>query len=306
MENSMCKEGVVFDIQRFSIYDGPGIRTTVFLKGCSMNCLWCHNPEAISKASKLSYNNENCTNCFKCVTACPNKVHFIKDNKHEVNFSLCKLCGKCVEGCIYSALRIIGYNTDASTVIKEVIKDIKYYTESGGGLTLSGGEPMLQIDFTTELLKLARMNLINTCIETAGFSSRQNFENILPLVDIWLFDYKATGEEAHKRLTGVSNNIILENFKYLYDNGASIILRCPIIPKINDSKEHFRAIADIENKYPRLKSIEILPYHNMGVSKARNIGDMPQLEDMQTVNMEVKTMWQQLFNDLGCKKVIII
>lgn len=302
----MCNEGIIFDLQRFSIYDGPGIRTTVFLKGCPMNCLWCHNPEAIEKAPKLSFNQENCTNCFKCVEVCPNKVHFIKDNKHEVNFELCRLCGKCVEVCIYSALRIIGYNTDASTVIKEVMKDCKYYKESGGGMTVSGGEPMLQIDFLIELLRLARLNCINTCVETAGFSSRQNYKNISSLVDIWLFDYKVTGKEAHKRLTGVDNGIILENFKFLYDKGASIILRCPIIPNLNDSKEHFKAIADIENKYPKLRTIEILPYHNMGVSKARNIGRKPLLEDIKTVKVETKTMWQQLFNDLGCKKIIVV
>lgn len=300
------KEGVIFDIQRCSIYDGPGIRTTVFLKGCPLNCLWCHNPEGISLTQNLYFNYESCTNCFKCVFVCPNKVHFIKEDRHEVNFELCKLCGKCVNVCVYSALKIIGYRAEAEMVMKEVIKDVRYYKESGGGLTLSGGEPMLQIEFATELLRLAKVNCINTCVETSGFSSRQNYENILPLVNIWLFDYKATDEKVHKRLTGVSNKSILENLKYLYDSGAQIILRCPMIPNINDFEEHFLAISVIEKEYPNLKAIEILPYHNMGVFKALYIGNKPEITDLKTVDQMTKIKWQQLFKDLGCKKVIVV
>lgn len=265
-------KGLTFDIHRFSLNDGPGIRTTIFLKGCYLKCEWCHNPESQSFKPQLSFNPEKCLNCFECVKVCPNNAQIIKDNKHYVDWHLCDGAGECVKVCPSGALKTIGTNMEVDHIISEVMKDKKYYDKTGGGITISGGEPMAQFEFTKELLIKARKNGLHTVLDTCGYGEQNHYNEILNYVDIFLFDYKFTNEELHKDYTGVSNKEILANLDFLYNNGASIILRCPLIPGINDNDGHLNGIKNIIGKYPRLKSIEIMPYHNMGKDKASRVG----------------------------------
>lgn len=297
-------KGMILDIQKFSLHDGPGIRTTVFLKGCPLRCIWCHNPESQKLRAEIAFKEDKCVLCGACALACENNVHSV-DEKHIVNYENCIGSRNCIEVCNYDALKLYGELMDVKDIIDEAYKDIKYYEKSGGGITISGGEPLMQSEFTLELLKAAKEKGIHTCIETCGFASREVIDRIRPYVDLFLYDYKASDEVLHEKLTGVSNKLIIDNFKYLYDQGASIILRCPLIPKINDSIEHLKTIADISFNYPLLKGIEILPYHNFGKGKWREIGKEYLLMELKNPGEDVIEKWTSFFNDLGCKNIKI-
>jgi glycyl-radical enzyme activating protein len=299
----MSEKAIVFDIQRASLHDGPGIRTTIFLKGCPLDCLWCHNPEATSSKRQLFFHYDKCTQCGDCTKVCPENVHQILDNVHIIDYGKCNFCGKCVEACNYSALKIIGNEMSVDEVMKEVIKDMDFYENSGGGITLSGGEPLFRFSFSKDILTHCKELNIHTCVETSGFVSPHKFQQILPLVDVLLFDYKLTGSDAYKKYTGVSNQAILENLNAAYQFGISIILRCIVIPGINDTYEHFEAIAALEKKYPKLKAIEILPYHDMGNNKRTSIGREETLTSLKTVKPEISQNWIIKLRELGCEKV---
>ena len=260
--------GTIFNIQKFSINDGPGIRTTVFLKGCPLNCLWCHNPESKSVKREVFYNFEKCVGCGRCGNICPNGCHIIEDGRHIYNRDKCTACGECTEMCFTEALETVGETKTVEEVIKEVLKDKDFYENSGGGMTLSGGEPMLQFEFTYELLKRAKEEGLHTCIETCGFTKSENLKKIAPFVDIFLFDFKETDPEKHKEFTGVSNENILENLKMLDCMGCKTILRCPIIPTLNDREDHLNGIAALANELENIIEINVEPYHPLGSSKA--------------------------------------
>ena len=296
-------KGIVFDIQKFSLHDGPGIRTTVFLKGCPLRCLWCHNPESQSFKIELSYKSDKCVLCGACEEVCEAGVHKVSENLHAIDYSKCTASCKCVEACAYDALKLYGKTMTVQEVISDVLKDIKYYKKSDGGITISGGEPLAQPTFTGEILKAAKEKRIHSCIETTGYASREIIEKLLPYVDLFLFDYKATDSKKHEELTGVSNELILENLQFIYDKGASIILRCPLIPGINDSEEHLQGIALMSDKYPLLKGIELLPYHHMGKGKYKELGREYSLEEIENTSDEQKKKWIGFFEDLGCKNV---
>ncbi len=265
--------GIVFDIQKFSVNDGPGVRTTVFLKGCQMKCLWCHNPESLSMKPQLSFSKDKCAGCRECEAVCPTGAHsFSPQGEHHVDFSVCDACGKCVDACIHGALKIYGKEQSVDEVFAEVVKDKIYFDKSGGGMTLSGGEALKQFDFSLALAKKCQENGIHVCLETNGASKPEHYRKIAPYVDLFLFDYKATGEKTHKELTGLSQNFVHQNLKLLNDIGAQIILRCPLIPGYNVSEGHLKAIAELSHTMPGIQKVEILPYHNFGKSKAHDIG----------------------------------
>jgi glycyl-radical enzyme activating protein len=292
--------GTVFDIQRFALHDGPGIRTTVFLKGCPLSCIWCHNPESINPKPQLSYNDEKCVRCGKCVEVCPVKAHAISDGCHAIDFEKCTACGTCVENCLYEALKMVGKAMPVEGVMEEVKKDQGYYENSGGGLTISGGEPMRQFEFIRELLKAAKAANIHTCLDTCGFAPVDQYKTILPLVDLFLYDYKATDPVSHKNFTGVSNELILTNLDFLMSKRATVILRCPLVPGMNDSDDHLKGIANLSIKYPQLKAIEIMPYHDMARDKAKRIGKKPEFETAKTSSEEAKGRWIERLRASGC------
>lgn len=301
----MSNSGTVFDIQRASLHDGPGIRTTVFLKGCPLSCRWCHNPESRSITRQLFFYSDKCITCGRCVGACETGAHIIENASHTIDRDRCVVCGTCIEECYFGALKIVGATMTVEEVMKEVLADVDFYNNSGGGLTLSGGEPLLQISFSATLLRSCKQNKIHTCVETSGYISPQKFKDVLPWIDLLLFDYKMTGEANHQEYTGVPNKMILDNLDSAYSLGVPIILRCPIIPGVNDTEEHFSGIRALDLKYPNLAGIEILPYHAMGNSKRLSIGAEMTFCGLKTVSPEKSSQWIEQLIQMGCKKVRI-
>ena len=306
------KKGYIFDIQRFSINDGPGIRTTVFFKGCPLNCLWCHNPESKSKNAEIFFDSEKCAGCGACEAVCPERCHKIsaaasEDGAaaHSFDRERCNGCGRCADACVYGALEAVGRCVSVNEVLEEVKKDTIFYENSGGGMTLSGGEPMLQADFAIELLREAKAAGLHTCIETCGFGNSEKYLEMLSLVDIFLYDYKESDTDKHKSYTGVSNDLILKNLEMLSEKGAHIVLRCPIIPSLNDRPEHLRAIAEVANRYSGIKEINVEPYHPLGAGKAKRLGKEYVLEELPFTEKEMCDMWISeisKFTDIPVKK----
>jgi len=265
-------KGMIFDIMKFAIHDGPGIRTTVFLKGCPLNCLWCHNPESKQNHAEISFIADKCILCGFCASVCRNKCHIIEGKAHSYDRSKCLRCGACTVSCYAKALEVIGKEMTVAEVIAEVIKDVPFYETSGGGMTVSGGEPMAQFHFTKALMREAQKNKLHNCLETSGFAAVDKFMQIRPLVDIFLYDFKESDPERHLQCTGVSLAPVLKNLVELDRLGSKIILRCPIIPGINDRKSHFKKIANLANRLTNIIEVHILPYHPLGKSKSLRIG----------------------------------
>lgn len=265
-------KGVVFDIKKFAIDDGPGIRTTIFLKGCPLQCWWCHNPEGQHSQPELMFRKNRCTNCEECISACSKHVLSLTTNQQlSINRGNCNLCGKCVEKCPTGALTIIGKETGVNEVMKEIEKDQTFYEQSKGGITISGGEPLLQINFLTKLLEECKNKNIHTAVDTSGYASSQTIEKIKDKVDLFLYDIKIMDGKKHKQFTGASNRQILQNLKTLAQNGNDILVRVPIIPEINDNKENITHTAEfiLSNN---IKHVCLLPYHRAGIEKYRSLG----------------------------------
>jgi pyruvate formate lyase activating enzyme len=293
-------KGVIFEIQRFSIHDGPGIRTTVFFKGCPLNCLWCHNPEGKSAQLQLSYLPQKCIACGNCVKVCPHGAHQIVDGNHLFDRSLCQLCGDCVKECWSEALEMVGRTVTVSDVLDEVLRDLPFYQNSGGGLTLSGGEPLAQLEFARALLQSARAAGLHTAIETCGYTRFSAFEQVMPFVDLFLFDIKDMDNQFHLKHTGKPNSLILANLKLLHDAGAHIQIRLPMIPGYNNRSDHFGGIADLVKSLPNLVGVEVMPYHRLGNSKNERFGlrqTMP--DEVPAADQATVTDWLNRLAQLG-------
>lgn len=255
----------IIEIKRFAVHDGNGIRTTVFLKGCPLKCVWCHNPESISPKTQLAYYAHKCVVCGMCEKVCPGGAHTISEGIHSFDRSLCTSCGKCTELCLGEALKLYGKEYTAGELLPVLTEDRDFYESSGGGVTLSGGECLLQADFCGELLKLLKKENINTAVDTCGFVSRETLAGVMPYTDMFLYDVKAFDEDVHIKCTGQSNKIILENLKYLDRCGKKIEIRIPYVPEYNSGEINkiFEFLRDFEN----IVKIRVLAYHNYAGSK---------------------------------------
>lgn len=253
---------IIFDIERNSFVDGPGIRTTVFLKGCNLRCAWCHNPESQSFAPQMLYYQDKCTGCGKCRRVCPTPAN-------------CTLCGRCSIFCPVDARKVCGKEYTVEEVWEEIEKDIPFYQNSGGGVTFSGGECMLQVDFLSEILKKCKENGVHTAVDTAGHVPFASFEKVLSDTDLFLYDMKCFDSTKHEKYVGVGNERILANLQKLLAAGAKVWIRIPVIPSVNDTVEEMQEIKAFLENAGGVERVELLPYHAMGENKYRAIGTEP-------------------------------
>jgi len=265
------KSGVIFDVQRFSLHDGPGIRTTVFFKGCPLKCRWCHNPESWKSARELFFHAKKCVNCGACVNVCPQKAQSV-GSVRSYNRSACINCGACAQSCPTGALEVVGRIASVDEIMSTVIRDRAFYG-NGGGLTVSGGEPFMQSDFLIELLRAAKENGIHTCVETSGAGALDRMLEAKDFVDLFLYDCKLAPGKKHEEWVGVDGVRLHEKLKALDKAGAKSVLRCPIIPTVNDNAEHFAYISSLADSLSNLQEINIQPYHSTGLTKAEDIGN---------------------------------
>lgn len=297
-------ELMVFDIQKFALHDGPGIRTTVFLKGCPLDCVWCHNPESKKRKAQLGFLRKNCTGCGKCEEVCEQGVHRLRsDGCHRIDYEQCVQCGKCEGVCLNHALKIYGKRMDTETILEYVMKDRDFFERSGGGLTVSGGEPMMQFEGLSDLLKKAKDEGLHVCMDTSGQAPEDQYRRIMPYVDLFLFDYKITGAQEHKKYTGVDNSLILSNLDFLCRNGSQIFLRCPIIQGINDNEGHYRAIAGLPHRYESIEQVNLMMYHDMAKGKSEQIGERYELASLKSIDIAEKKKIYEKVRSLGCLRL---
>lgn len=264
--------GVVTDIQRFSVHDGPGIRTSVFLKGCNMKCGWCHNPETINARPELEVYPDKCIGCGACLEICPVGAHRAVHDHKVFHRELCEACGACAQKCYAEALVLAGKEMSAEEAVKELMEDLDFYKSTNGGITITGGEPLFQRDFTHEILQLCKERNIHTAIESNMAWPYQIIESILPVTDLIMMDIKIMDNAMHQKWTGVSNKLVLENAKKLSQNAIPVIIRTPVVPGINDTIEEIGTIAAFISDFPNLLYYELLPYHPLGSSKYESLG----------------------------------
>lgn len=286
--NDRGENGIVFDIQRFSLHDGHGIRTLVFLKGCPLNCHWCTNPESQYPKSQLGYFKEKCVSCFRCVSSCPYGPEF--KEKGKINWDECKKCKyhfNCVEACIYGARVIYGKIMSVKEVVDLVRRDIVFYKYSSGGVTLGGGEVTFQPEFSKNILKSCKELGFNTAIETCGYVSWKKFKEMLHYVDLLLFDIKHMDTKKHEEKTGAGNEIILENLKKASKHVKEVIIRFPLLPGFNDDYKNIEDMRHfIDSSVSNVKRIDILPYHSIGKSKSERIGENYLFKPVNKINDE--------------------
>ena len=283
---------MIFAIKPFEIHDGDGIRTTIFFKGCPLRCKWCHNPESFSFEKEILFDNELCKNCMRCTKLCDANV--IQNGKHVFIKEKCTLCGKCQDIC--NAFEIYGNELSAEEIAKDVLRDEMFMKGSGGGVTFSGGEPLAQVDFCVEIAKLLKARDINIAVDTSGFVKKEAFDKIIPYTDTFLFDIKAIDEDVHIKCTGVSNNLILENIKYIDSLGIPIEIRYPYIPTMND--DQWEKIGGFVKELKSLKVMRVLPYHNYAERKYECMGQAyplpnvssPSKADISAVIEKLKAM----------------
>ena len=278
--------GTIFQIERFSTHDGPGIRTTVFLKGCPLGCWWCHNPESQLFEPELIFRENRCIKCWSCVTACREGAISRSDNQVYLDPEKCNRCGDCVQVCASEAREFVGRRVTVPEVIAEIEKDIAFYDESGGGVTFSGGEPLAQPEFLLELLQGCKDRDIHTAVDTSGLTNWKTLDRVGQRTDLFLYDLKLMDEARHFQSTGASNRLILQNLAALSALGRSVIVRVPIIPGVNDDPENITEMAHFLNGLPQPPPITLLPYHKAGIHKYARMGRTYERPEIQAPSAE--------------------
>lgn len=292
---------MITSIQKYSIHDGDGIRTTIFFKGCQMKCVWCHNPETQNYSKQVMYDKERCVGCKRCVSACPHKAISEAEGKVNTNGALCERCGTCLEYCVLNLREIVGEERTIEELITEVKKDEMFYEESGGGVTLSGGEVMtMDMDYIEELVRWLYKMGISINMDTCGYAPYENYERILPFVDTFLYDIKTMDGKLHKQYTGVGNELIFENLEKLNHDGARIYIRIPVIEEVNGTKEQIQDVIDyLKTKEIRAVQVNLLPYHNTGAGKYEKLGKVYEGSSLHTPSNEMMEAFAQQFKNAG-------
>ena len=298
-------KGIVTDIQRFSLNDGAGIRTTVFLKGCNMRCSWCHNPETISAHSQLMFYENKCIGCGKCFQVCPQGAHKMVDGKHVIDRDLCVNCGKCTESCYAEALVMCGKFMSTDDVMKQVRQDKAYYDASHGGVTISGGEVLCNSAFAEELTDKCHKEGIEVAIETNLSIPFEKVQSLFEKVDFVMCDLKIFEDELHKEYTGISNKVVLENMKKLDTLNKPVIVRTPLIPGVTDTKENICAIAEYIKDMKNLQRYELLNFNPLGEGKYRSLDKENVFEKARPLSAEVLQELQSVLADMGIEYKIV-
>jgi len=296
----------IFDIQHFSLHDGPGIRSVVFMKGCPIRCQWCHNPESQESAKEMFFWSNKCLNCGLCTDVCPVKAHTFHKEQHRFNRSLCVLCGKCTHFCPEHALEVVGYDITASEIMSRLVPQKLFYFESNGGVTFSGGEPFEQAGELAKILAMCKQERIHTAIETSGFTTEQNLKFVVDSVDLVLFDIKAIDLVSHKQFTGYENKRILSNIERLFSiYYGEVWIRIPVIPEFNDKESEMRRIAYwiadnlMSHRNARLTRVELLPFHNVGESKYEALGRKYLYKHVEPPVKDVLEKYSLIFKEAG-------
>lgn len=272
------RKATIFNIQKYNMYDGPGVRTIIFFQGCPLRCKWCANPEGMLKKYRVMFKSNSCVNCGNCVSVCPVGIHSISKEtlKHEVNRQIdCINCGKCTDACLKSALSIVGEVKTISELLEIVEEDRTFYEVSGGGVTLGGGEVLMQPEAAASLLMACKNEGINTAIETCGYAKLEAVLKVAEFTDLFLFDIKHINSDKHFQLTGVRNEQILENLEELLQRKYNVQIRMPLLKGVNDCQEDIEAVMEFllpYKDYRNFKGIDLLPYHKMGVNKYTQLG----------------------------------
>lgn len=273
--------GIVFDIKRYAIHDGPGIRCTVFLKGCRLRCKWCHNPEGRKKEPELIFFERRCLDgCDECRKVCETGAIFVAQDRPRISINrvACNLCGKCAEVCPSNALEVVGRKVSAEEVLTEIEKDRIFFEQSGGGVTFSGGEPLLQPEFLLTMLEKCKQKGFHTALDTSGHVPYETLAQVGKKVNLFLYDLKTMEDEVHRKYTGVSNTLILDNLKKLTENGKRVVIRIPLIPGVNDTKSNISRSIEFISALQGIEYISLLPYHRIAGEKHRRLSSSYEME----------------------------
>jgi len=294
-------QGLIFDIKRYAIHDGPGIRTTIFFKGCPLKCRWCHNPESIGKEPEIFLRTERCdAGCRACLLVCPEQALSKKEGVLTLDRSLCRLCGECAETCVFDAISMVGDYRTTEELIREVERDSVFYEESGGGVTLSGGEPLAQFPFVLKFSKELKRRGYHVTIDTCGHVPFAHLDTLKENTDLFLFDLKLMDDDAHGHYTGVSNKRILENLRRLAEDNAPVAVRIPLIAGVNDDTENIDAVVEFIRSLEGIRQVNLLPFHEGGLEKYRRLGRNKQRHTFKPPSASRMEEIIRRFSGLGC------
>jgi len=303
----MSAIGTVFNIQRYCIHDGPGIRTVIFLKGCPLRCIWCFNPEGQNPFPEVLYYEGRCRKCFLCEKICPKSAIKVRNKKLTINRRRCDSCGKCADSCPNDALEMVGEAKNVREVLEVVKRDMKFYNDSGGGITLSGGEPLYQPDFSMEIMKGAKKMRIDTAIETCGYAPwEEAIKPLLPYVDLIFYDIKHCDPKSHKIYTGKSNELILRNLELIDIHGKRIIISIPIVPTVNMYEEVIEGMIKLISGLKNVEGVALRPYHELGVPKYKLLGRNYQLRHIKPIVEEELSYYKKLISKMISVPVQVI